>query len=83
VYLNRCFLFVLCAELVAEIPSGRRAPRLYVTIHHREGLLTVRASDRRAADKISGVGHHIAPPVAFSFLRRNGEPLIVFAPSGD
>jgi hypothetical protein len=53
-----------------------------VTIHHRKRLLTVRARDWRAADKISGVGHHIAPPVAFNFLR-NGEPLTAFAPSGD
>ena len=55
---KRRLLRVLCAELVAEIVSCRRAPRLYVTIHHRERLLTVRASGWRAADKISGVDLH-------------------------
>jgi hypothetical protein len=60
VILKSRFLLVLCAELVAEIPSHRSAPCLYVTIHHWERLLTVRASGWRAADKISGVDHHIA-----------------------
>jgi hypothetical protein len=62
VILKSRFLLVLCAELVAEIPSSRSAPCHYVAILHRERLLTVRASGCRAADKILGVDHHIAPP---------------------
>jgi hypothetical protein len=62
VILKSHFLLVLCAELVAEIPSSRSAPCHYVAILQRERLLTVRASGWLAADKISGVDHHIVPP---------------------
>ena len=61
VILKSQFLLVLCAELVAEIPPCRSAPSHYVAILHRQGVLTVRASGWRAADKILGVDHHIAP----------------------
>jgi hypothetical protein len=61
VILKSQFLPVLCEELVAEIPSSRSAPCHYVAILHRQRVLTVRASGWRAADKILGVDHHIAP----------------------
>jgi hypothetical protein len=60
--LKRRLLLVICTELVAEMPSRRRAPRLYVTVDHWEWLLTVRAGGWRTANKISGADHHIAPP---------------------
>jgi hypothetical protein len=38
-----------------------KSAMLLRAIHHRKRLLTVRTSDWRAAGKISGVDHHIAP----------------------
>jgi hypothetical protein len=58
VIFKRRLLRVLCAELVAEMVSCRRAPHLYLTLHHWERLLTVRASSWRTAHKISGIDHH-------------------------
>jgi hypothetical protein len=65
--LNRRLLVVFRTELVAEVSSIRRAPRLYVTINQQEWLLTERAVGRRAANegwiRCPADGAHDRPPI--------------------